>query len=652
MPLTNSPSSQAVLHSSERALSAQIFAEKLRTLNRTTNVTFIWLLAIQWVFAIGLVLVVSPYTWIGTSHYVHVHVWSTIILGGLLTLYPIGLAITCPDSPWTPHVIGAAQMGWSALLIHITGGRIESHFHVFGSLAFLAFYRDWKVMCTASVVVILDHAIRGILWPQSVFGIASGAEWRWLEHGGWVVFEDLFLIAACFRGRKELFETSVKQAGLELSFRNTEREVEIRTQELREATALADSANRAKSEFLANMSHEIRTPLTAILGYADLLRDDTATPMSTEDRLQTLETIRSAGHHLLTVINDVLDLSKIEANRMSVETVRTPLVRILAEVESLIRPRAAGKGVELQVRLLTPVPSHIFCDPTRLRQILMNLLGNAAKFTQAGEVVLEAAVLEGEDGKQLSLLVKDTGPGMSLSQAKALFEPFVQADSTVSRQFGGTGLGLSISRRLARLLGGEVLLDWTELGRGSHFRVLLPLVEAEGATEISSLSMLRMEPRRVAIASQVALLGQRILLAEDGPDNQRLIRFFLQKSGAEVEVAENGAVALRRLQEAERDGSPFDLLLTDMQMPEMDGYTLTRRLRQANNAIPIVALTAHAMAEDRKRCMDAGCSDYTTKPVDRQHLIETCRQWLLPSIEQKIAQAMQPPTDEKAACQV
>ncbi len=611
----------------EQKLADSIFQSKLDALNQSTNKIFSRLLILQWIFCMILVAVVSPHTWIGTTSSVHIHLWSAVFLGALLTVYPVWLGLYRSKSALTPHVISIAQMGWSALLIHVTGGRIETHFHVFGSLAFLAFYRDWKVMCTASVVVILDHMIRGMWWPQSVFGMTSGVEWRWLEHAGWVVFENVFLISSCYRGRQELVDTAVKQAQLELSFRRTEIEVETRTQQLRVANKLADAASKAKSEFLANMSHEIRTPLTAILGYADLLRDDASTTLSTADRSQTIETIRNAGQHLLTVINDILDLSKIEANRMTVEKIKTPLVRILAEVESLIRPRAAGKGVSLNVKLATPIPSYVLSDPTRLRQILMNLMGNAAKFTQQGTIVLVAGVERLKTGPRLVIDVKDTGPGMTAEQAASLFVPFAQADTTVSRNHGGTGLGLSISRRLARLLGGEVILTWTELGRGSCFRVELPLQIAEGSTDVSSMNVLRVEPRRVANSPQSALSG-RILLAEDGPDNQRLIRYYLQKAGAEVDVADNGRIALEMFETAQAAGRPYTLLLTDMQMPEMDGYTLARKLRLQGSCTSIVALTAHAMAEDRQRCMDAGCNDYATKPIDRVALIETCRRWM------------------------
>ncbi len=409
-------------------------------------------------------------------------------------------------------------------------------------------------------------------------------------------------------------------------------ELAIHAVQMEQLKNAADAASRAKSEFLANMSHEIRTPLTAILGYADLLHEEGELSRAPERRVQTIDTIRNAGQHLLTVINDVLDLSKIEADKMTVESVDTPVVELLAEVESLFRSRAAGKGIGFQVSLESPVPNRIMSDPTRLRQILMNLAGNAIKFTQVGSVTIRATVVKEGAQARLRIDVEDTGPGIRADLATALFAPFSQADSTVSRQHGGTGLGLTISRRLARLLGGDVTLSWTELGKGSTFSVQIPLVPAEGAVDVERVEVPTRENKSQVTTSAPKLSG-RVLLAEDGPDNQRLITFYLKKAGAEVEIAENGRIALSMLQKAEADGNPFKLLVTDMQMPEMDGYSLARTLRANGSSIAIIALTAHAMAEDRQKCMDAGCNDYASKPINSKLLIETCHAWLARQVD-------------------
>ncbi len=400
--------------------------------------------------------------------------------------------------------------------------------------------------------------------------------------------------------------------------------------ELVEARDAASAASRAKSEFLASMSHEIRTPLTAILGFADMLREDASAGASAAQRSEALDTIRSAGRHLLAIINDVLDLSKIEAGKVTVEQIEAPVLGILREVEELMRSRAASKGVALEVRLGTPLPERVMSDPTRLRQILMNLVGNAVKFTQAGRVTVSARAEEPitlGGAPRLLIDVEDTGPGLTLEQERRLFAPFSQGDGTVTRQFGGTGLGLTICRRLAALMGGSVALARTEPGRGSCFRLELPMIAAPGAAMTTALGALAPVSEAAAAPAQVRLSG-RILLAEDGPDNQRLIGTFLRRAGAEVAVAANGRVALEMIEQGAAAGTPYDLLVTDMQMPEMDGYTLARTLRQRGSKLSIVALTAHAMTDDRAKCAEAGCDDYASKPIDRHALLATCARWI------------------------
>ncbi len=429
---------------------------------------------------------------------------------------------------------------------------------------------------------------------------------------------------------------------------------------LEEATARANSmaaqaelSSHAKSEFLANMSHEIRTPLTAILGYADVLRDEIVASHASGPQLDAVNTIRRAGEHLLTVINDVLDLSKIEAGRMQVEEAETQLPELLLEVDRLMQSRAADKGVHLLTRLDTPVPDRILTDPTRLRQILLNVVGNAAKFTDEGSITVAVSVIQREDDARLRIDVTDTGPGMTAAQAGALFQPFTQADASVTRRHGGTGLGLTICRRLASLMGGDVRLSATSPGVGTTFVVDLPLRPAPQSSMVHELACVAVEDSAAAVVSDsaiavrnspaiavrnssaiavrdagVPLQNVHILLAEDGPDNQRLLTHHLTKAGARVTIADNGLIALSLITAAQRDNVHYDLIITDMQMPEMDGYTLARTLRACGITLPIVALTAHAMAEDRGKCLDAGCDDYATKPIDRDVLLRTVSRWL------------------------
>jgi PAS domain S-box-containing protein len=398
-----------------------------------------------------------------------------------------------------------------------------------------------------------------------------------------------------------------------------------REQALKDARVQADAANRAKSEFLANMSHEIRTPLTAILGFAEVLRDDIhfAAP---QHWIHDLDTIASAGKHLLSIINDILDLSKIEADKSTLELIETPLIEVLSEVERLLRSTASGKGVILSTKLSSPIPDRFLCDPTRLRQILMNLVGNAVKFTEAGTIVIHASVASPMGNNSLIIDIEDTGRGIDMEQSQSLFQAFEQADNTVSRKHGGTGLGLTISRRLAVLMGGDVTLVWTELGRGSCFRLTLPMIPVAGAVLVNSIQATTVSDAGVT-PEKVSIRG-RILLAEDGLDNQRLIAFLLKKAGAVVDVADDGQIALQMMESANASNTPYDLLLTDMQMPVMDGYMLAKTLRSQGSKIPIVALTAHALAEDRQKCLDAGCDDYLSKPVDKHSLLIACSKWI------------------------
>ncbi|MFI5377874.1 MAG: ATP-binding protein [Tepidisphaerales bacterium] len=405
----------------------------------------------------------------------------------------------------------------------------------------------------------------------------------------------------------------VGMAGLLFAYRGLRRQI-IQLATAREA---ADAASCAKSEFLANMSHEIRTPMTAILGFADLLPDSDQTPSGRADCIQT---IRRNGQHLLTIINDTLDLSKIEAGKMMVERIACSPCQVAADVAALLRPRAAERGLSLDVDYAFPIPGTILSDPGRLRQILTNLVGNAVKFTERGGVkILLGLDRPAQAPPCLKFQVVDTGIGIQPDQIARLFQPFTQADSSTTRKFGGTGLGLTISRRLAQLLGGDLTAESTP-GAGSRFVLTLPAETPADARMIQNAAQLLPSGRPQESQADLKLKA-RILLAEDGPDNQRLIAFHLRRAGAEVIIVENGELAIDHALDAQAAGTPFDIILMDMQMPVIDGYQATRTLRQRGYTRPIIALTAHAMTSAREECLVAGCDEYLSKPIDRSAML-------------------------------
>ncbi|MCE9596293.1 MAG: response regulator [Planctomycetes bacterium] len=405
---------------------------------------------------------------------------------------------------------------------------------------------------------------------------------------------------------------------------------------IRERSQAADAANQAKSQFVANMSHELRTPLTAILGYADLLREQHVDGSHEIDRATAVETIARNGEHLLAIINDILDVSKIEAGAMTVERLSVEPAQVVEEVLSSMRVRAKAKGITLERIYATPIPRRITSDPLRLRQIVINLIGNAIKFTERGGITLRVRldVADANDAR-LVFAVEDTGIGMTEEQVARVFRPFAQADETMSRRFGGTGLGLTISKRLAELIGGE-LTATSRAGEGSVFTLTLalgPLANLEtwrpGEGPTTAPSLIAAVPDT---HSACRLEGLRILLAEDGRDNQRLVSLHLRRAGAVVAIVDDGRKAVAALEPVEPtpaapNSTPFDVVLMDMQMPELDGYAATRLLRKNGCRVPVIALTAHNMAGDRHRCLDAGCDDFLSKPIDRLALIGTCERW-------------------------
>ena len=525
--------------------------------------------------------------------------------------------------------MACAFMAYTALLIHQTGGDIEAHFAAFGLIGVLLYYRDWRTIVAATVFIYLQHLLVGYAqymgWPVYVFD--TSAFWPtfalhvayFLPFVGMMAYLSVWLrIEAC------------EQLAL---LARSEHQQEL----LRQASLKAESANALKSQFLAHMSHEIRTPLNGVQGMLQVLQDG---PLSAEQQAQ-VQVAQESSAHLLSILNDILDLSKIEANVMELHPQPTHLPALLEGLRMTFEPQAHARGLSLKGDWDEPLPEWVLVDRVRLRQILMNLLGNALKYTRAGEVRLRVrAELDttsaDPDARLLRLQVQDTGMGFEPDMAEAIFQPFVQADNSITRAHNGAGLGLAISRKLALKMGGRLTASAT-LGQGACFELTLPCQQLR-----AGLREALGEDNQHAAAAYAAALScaapLHILLAEDNAVNQQVMVLLLQKLGHVVTVVSNGLQALQAMAQAR-----YDVLLLDVMMPVMDGLQVLEALHGepelANPALrvqwsgtlcqplpQVLMVTAQAMPEDLRRFEQAGARGVVTKPVSLDQLCRGLRE--------------------------
>ncbi|HST31532.1 MAG TPA: PAS domain S-box protein [Chthoniobacterales bacterium] len=816
-------------HESPAARADELFREQQREIYIKTDKLFARLMFWQWIGCIAMAVIISPYTWSGQTSAIHIHVWASIFLGGSISLFPIWLTRAWPGAMITRYVIAIAQMLMSALLISVTGGRIETHFHVFGSLVILSFYRDWRVLVPATIVVGLDHFIRGVYWPYSVYGVLAASPWRSMEHAAWVVFEDVFLVISCFRSINEMRSIANRTAALELSeqnFRQIFQEapigmavvgldekflqanarlcqmVDYSENELRDRTPLdithpddvafsreiaksmlkgpvhnrvekryvrkdggivwaartgcvisdqagkprhflimvediskrkkaeeavrdseeryrllfetnpypvwvydpetlsflavnqaaidrygfsreeflsmkikdirpaedvdallddvsqfspetsgwrhrkkngavidveitarpisfngkqarlvlvndvtarlrgeraleqakdeADRANKAKSEFLSRMSHELRTPLNAILGFGQLLERQSPTPT----QRNRIRHVINAGRHLLGLINEVLDISRIEVGRMQFSLEPVCVLETIEETLDLMRPLAHERSIKLRADVDLDGSVHVLADRQRFKQVLLNLLTNAVKYTPVYGSVIVSCIENGNEN--LRIRVADTGPGIAKEKLARLFTPFDRLGAEQS-DVEGTGLGLALSQRLMHAMGGLIGVE-NSCDRGSIFWVELPRTKSP---------IEQTPPPKMKISAHSRSEGRHkctVLYIEDNLSNLTLVEQLLEER-PEIELlsAMQGRVGL----DLARQHSP-GLILLDLHLPDLPGWEVLSQLKADSSTaeIPVVVISADATAPQVKRLLKLGAVRYLTKPLD------------------------------------
>jgi len=510
------------------------------------------------------------------------------LLGALISSGPVMMAFQRPGRVETRYVNAVAQMLMSGLLIAATGGRMETHFHVFGSLAFLAFYRDARVLLTASAVAVLDLFVRGIWAPDSIFGVPTPEHWRWLEHSGWIIFEDVFLIVSSIHSLQTLRDACVQRAELELS------------------RDMAEQASRAKDDFIATLSHELRTPLTPSLMTLSVLAQDEQVPPELREDLQM---VRRNVELESRLIDDLLDLTRIAQGKIQLVPGVVDIHAALTHILETCKSEFESKHLEV-VAHLDAQRHWVAGDGARLQQVFWNLIKNAVKFTPNGGQII---VRTENEGSRLKIEFVDNGIGIPADALPKIFHRFEQGGASVTRQFGGLGLGLSISRAIMELHRGAIRAESRGKGWGSTFTVVLSaLAAAPVVRRGTETQLLRMSGK----------LPRRILLVDDHADTRHTLQRLLNRSGYEVTAAESVSTALQKA-----DEGTFDLLVSDIGLPDGTGYDLMSAMRDRFGTRGI-AFSGFGMDQDVQKSLQAGFSAHLTKPVDFERLKEAMSQAL------------------------
>lgn len=580
-----------------------LLKEQTRAVHINATRVFMLLLGMQWIAGVLIAVTVSPRTWSGDTSSLHLHVKSALLLGFLLSSYPMYLARTAPDAVFTRHIIAATQLMWSGLLVHLSGGRIETHFHVFGSLAFLAFYRDWRLFITATLVVATDHLVRGMLWPQSIYGVLSASPWRTAEHTGWVLFESVFLTYSCCKSMIEMRSNCLRQATAEQTSKELQRKVqeeEILRSDLHAALRKSEAASAAKGAFVAHMSHEIRTPLNGIQGSIKLIG---RTELSPSQRSLAELATRSC-EALSAIINDVLDLSKIEAGKMDFDEDYFDVRQLVEHAIDMQQPRAIEKSLLLTSFVAPDVPRRIKADGDRLRQVLLNLISNAVKFTNDGHVVVEVHCDEVADNScSLFFTVQDSGIGIAKSKQSSLFDAFIQADVSTTKRYGGTGLGLTICRDIVQAMGGTIGLE-SKPGEGSTFWFGITFACEAGD-----------ERSRATVGAL-----SRILLAGPNERFQRILTSQLECVGFTAERVAQLSEMPAAIADAIAEELPFTMALvtdSDVEKIEREGAAVAAEIAKLTPATPLAVLLGARFQPENAKTIGAFAQPLDpSKPVD------------------------------------